>query len=268
MKIKKFAQEYLKNFINSGNLFFIIGVSLYVLINYYFFLNSSGSNFFRDNLNYFHLITSNLVKNFEETGLEVEFKNNTYSINKEEPVFLKNYNPKLGGQENILYISKYATKEDLKGKNSIALLNSKELIISSNSQEIIYPIESIQGFYSKIDINNLKELNNDLTPGSNIFNNIGFNLIMIYNIVEGLFLYVIALFILPILVFGILYLSGYSKTDKKEFVKNSIIVMGVFIGIKTPLFNEISEPSFLSIILILSVIVSVLEKRKLDFKKV
>lgn len=253
----------MKNF-SSKTIFFLGGV-IYFVTSYLFFIYNVNSNeFINSSFRYSTYLFKNLEKNFEENNLILKFENNTFSINKEEPLLLKNYDQRLTNRENLVYISQNAEEKDFKEKNAFMILNSKELKVDYPEGVIIYPIQNLKQIRSEINTSDIKNLNQQFYEGSETYNSTAFNLIFIIKSFE-IFLYLlIGSFLIPFLTYAILYISGYKDILSEKYKDISLIVIGVFLIIKPIITNFVFEPSFLSIILIITAVASIIEKNKLE----
>lgn len=246
-------------------IYFVMGSIIYIASTYVLFLNNfRNQDFFHQNLNFISLIFKNLEKNFQEKNLEIILKDSTYSSNLSDPIELINLDKNITKKKNILYISKDASDKDLQEKDSLMILNNKELKIDILGEPIVYPIETLQGFQSTLNYQFFKEINEKYYPGSEYFNNLGLNLIVLFKSFELVAYLIVANFLLPIISFLILYLSGYQKLNYKDYKASSIIVFSVFLAIKIPVTEFVYNLPILSSILVLGVIVSFIEKKKLE----
>jgi len=245
-------------------LFFIASI-LYITISYYFFLlNINNSDYFSKNLNYVSLIAQNLEKKFKEKNLEIKFENQTFSTNIPEPIILETLDTKITEKKNLLYISKSAEDKDLKEKNTLMIMNSRDLKIDLGTEPIIYPLETMEGIKRVINGEELSKFNQQFYLGSQLFNSIGLNFILIFKSFEIIFLLFISNFILIYFVYAILYLSGYKNIDAKAYKSKSLIAISIYIVLKAPFSVYLFEPSLLSTLLILAVLISINEKSKLE----
>ena len=257
----------LTEFINKEKLiiYFGIGSIIYIFSTYIIFLNNfRNQDFFYQNLNFISLVFKNLEKNFQEKNLEITLKDGTYTSNLSDPIELINYDKTISIKKNLLYVSKEASDKDLQDKDTLMILNNKELKIDILGEPIIYNIDTLQGIRTVYNYQFFKETNENFYPGSEYFNSLGLNLIILFKSFE-LFIYLLVVnFIIPIIAYLILYLSGYQKIDYKNFKSNSFIVFSIFLALKIPLTEFVYNLPIFSSILILPVIVSILEKTRLE----
>lgn len=250
--------------LNSKIIFFIGGI-LYFVISYLFFIyNVNINEFLNSSFRYTTYLFKNLEKNFEENNLILKFENNTFSINKDVPLLLKNYDQRLTNRENLVYIAQNAEEKDFKEKNAFMILNSKELKVDYPEGVIIYPIESLQQIKSEINAIDFKNLNQQFYEGSEAYNTTAFNLILILKSLEIFLFLLIGSFLVPFLIYGVLYISGYKDILSERYKDTSLIVIGVYLVTKPILSNFLFEPSFISVILIITTIGSIIEKNKLE----
>lgn len=246
-------------------LFFTISAVTFIFLTYIFFLTDPKKNdFFNTRLKYITYVLKNLERNFIEEDLVIKFENSTYTTNKEEPILLENFDTRISNKKNLIYISKSAEDKDFKEKESLAIMNSKEFKIDVQPQTLIYPIESIQGISNQIDKSNISEFNKLFYPGSDRYNSAGLSIILIVKSIEILFYIVIANLILPSLVYLVLLISGYKNLNSTNFKDNSLAVIGIFLALKPAINTYLFEPSFISLLLIMTVITSILEKNSLE----
>jgi len=264
MKYKdKFIQIYTnKNF--RAKLFFFAAGVFYTLLTYIFFLYDFNKNdYLSERLKYVTYVLKNLERNFNEKNLEIRFQNKEYLINKDEPILLENYDKKISQNKFILYISKNAEDKDFKEKDTFAILNSKEVKVNIEPP-LIYLNENFEALMPLVTKSELKNINEKFYVGSESYNSTALNLIIVLKALELFFLLIIGTLLLPYLVYGVLFFSGY-KDVKPEFYKNnSLIGIGVFLILKPFLVTFILEPSFMSVLLLITSFVSIKEKNKLE----
>jgi len=261
---EKIKQFFLRKDVQAKLIFFFSGF-IFIALTYIFFLyDFKGNEFFNSRFRNITYISKNLERNFKEKDLILKFEGKTFSTNKEEEdVLLENFDPRITNNKNLIYISKNAEDKDFKEKDTFAILNSKELKINIEPP-LIYPIENFESISSVVSYNEIKTFNERFFEGSDLYNTAAFNLIMILKSIEVFILLIVASFLIPFLVRGVLYFSGYKNLKTENYRNNSIIAFGLFLIIKPILIEFLFEPSFISVLLIITVLVSIQEKNKIE----
>ncbi len=260
-KIKQLSEK--QN--NKIKVLFFLSSFFYILLTYIFFIyNIGGNDFFYKNLTFLSDLTKELETNFNEKNLEIILKDNTFNLNQPEPVLLPLNNKSISSKKNLLYISSTAEDRDFTEKDVLMILNKNELKFYTGNEPIAYPITNIQSIQDKFNKETLSYINSTFFPGSSYFNNLGLNFIAVFKIVEVAIYFLVVLKVIPLMVYGILWLSGYKNTDSKKYIDCSLIIFSIYLIIKLPLNTFIIELPTLSSLLLISVIVSILEKSKIE----
>ena len=258
-----------KTFHQSGKLYFFLGSLIYILLSVVFFnYNFKQQDFFRNTFDTYYLIIQNLEKNFQEKNLTVFFKNGTYETNQTEPILLLNYNSKISSEKNLLYISKKASTQDFKDKETFAIMNESEININIKPEPLVFPLKGISLENQSIEINHeiIKNYLNLISIGNYGFYDLALKFIIPVKMIEIFILFIAANLLVPFLANSILRLSGYLAFNKGEVRRFSFIVIGVYMAVKTPFNTFILEPSPINILIILTIGVSILAKSGLDKK--
>jgi hypothetical protein len=109
--------------------------------------------YFPRELNEYHNIAKFIIKEFEDKNLELKITKNGIEINQ-DPYFMESKNfPVSLNLNNIIYISKNANYADFKDKNTLAILNDKELVLNLNNEYQNLPVETILGSQNEILLN-------------------------------------------------------------------------------------------------------------------
>lgn len=109
--------------------------------------------YFPRELNEYHNIANFIVNEFKEKNLELKITKNGLEINKDfYYVESKNFPVQLNF-DNIIYISKNANYADFKEKNTLAILNDKELVLNLNNEYQNLPVETLLGSQNEILLN-------------------------------------------------------------------------------------------------------------------
>jgi len=261
-----FVEKMIKNitkFENLAALIFFACAGIYIYSSYYFFLINKN-DYFKQNLDLVSKIGQNLEKNFKEKNLELKFENNTFTTNTPEPIFLENFESSVSTKKNLLYISKNAEDKDFEEKDTFMILGPKDLRIMFGNEPLIYPIESIQQLKTVINLDELSKFNKEFYSSSVLFNNFGFNIILVFKSIEIVFLLFIGNFVLNYISYGILYISGYKDTNSLNLRPKSLIALGIYLIIKNLINVYLFEISFLSVLMVLAVFIAISEKTKLE----
>ena len=246
-------------------LFFGIASIIYLIFSYWFFLrNFNGKNFFSQNFVYITYFAKNLERNFQEKGLEIKFENGTYLINKEEPVILENYDKRISLKKNLVYIAKDSTDKDFEEKDTLIIINSKELKIKFDQEPIPYPLETIQNVKNHINLQEIQKFNQDFQVGSELYNLVVLRFILILRVIEIFFLLFISNYVIKFIVYGILYLSGYKSLNPQNYQTSTMFFTAIYLIIKEPFSTFLFSPSFIAVVLFISIFSSIYEKSNLE----
>lgn len=265
--MKTRLSNFFKSFLQSGKLYFLIGCFVYIIFSFVFFIyNFKQQDFFRNTYNKYYLIIQNLEKNFQEKNLTLSFKNGSYETNQTEPILLVNYNSKISSEKNLLYISKKATTQDFKEKETFAIMNENEININIKPEPLVFPLKGISMENQSIEINHeiIKNYLNLISLGNIGFYDLALKFILPVKMIEIFILFITANLITPFLASSILKLSGYLAFNKEAVRRLSFIVIGVYMAVKTPLNTFLLEVSPINVLIILTIIVSILAKSGLD----
>lgn len=266
---EEFKKKLIESFVNlskSGKLIFFVLGFLGIIINISLFLyNPFGNNQYREYINKYSQFLDEVNLVFK-SGLEIEFIDGTYKINSEEPKTFINNNKNLSTKTNFLYIKKDASYEDFKTKDTLLILNEKEIALDLEPEPLVYPLESFRQ-------NNMETIKlNENVVSSYIKNfkdngqaeNIGINIITVFNTFEIFFYYLLAVFVTTNLASLILNFTGYQILNKTDLIKYSLYLFGSYFAIKSLMENLISLPGILNLTILITVIVSILVKRKIE----
>lgn len=173
-------------------------------------------------------ITNYALKNIEEKDIKLKITKNEFEISPGEVLFNKKDFPIDFGKENLLFISKDANYADFNSKQTLAILNSKELVLNIDGNFQNYVLADFIGDKEVyIDSNNSKKYVEDIGIEGSRFTN---TLIGIYSFERALFYisqFVWGYLILAFAVFYLLKLSGYSPD--KNFIRSlGVLFYGVF----------------------------------------
>jgi hypothetical protein len=265
--MKTRLSNFLKSFLQSGKLYFLIGSFIYILFSFVFFIyNFKQQDFFRNTYNTYFLIIQNLEKNFQEKNLSLSFKNGSYETNQTEPILLVNYNSKISTEKNLLYINKKATTQDFKDKETFAIMNENEININIKPEPLVFPLKGISMENQSIDINHeiIKNYLELISVGNYGFYDLALKFILPVKMIEILILFIVANLLVPFLTNSILRLSGYIAFNKEVIRRLSFIVTGSYMAIKTMVNTFLLEISPINILIILTITVSILAKSGLD----
>lgn len=209
-------------------------------------------------------IASYIVKNIEEKNITLKVTKDTIEPNPSEIIFESKDFPINFGKQNLLYVSKEADYADFNEKDTLAILNSKELVINLNNEFQKYPIaDFVQNQEIYIDSNNTKEYIKGLEIEGDRFRN---TLLGVYGF-ERIIFYLSQLawgyVILALAVFYLLKLSGYKP--EQEFVRILSILFYSLFMIFEPLttFFRVNL-NFLHLFALGFLIVAFISKKHLD----
>ena len=180
-------------------------------------------------------ISEYAIKTISEKNIEIKIKKDNLELNAESYLLENKDFPIQFNSKNLIFISKNADYADFTSKETLAILNSKELIIKTEGDYQNIPLESLVGTREEIVINKntVQEFVNSLDlKGAGFLNTLlgamGIQKLLLY---IGEFLW--GYFILTTAVFYLLKFSGYSI--EKELVRSlAIAYYGVFLLIEIP----------------------------------
>lgn len=165
-----------------------------------------------------------LINKFKENSYEIKITKNELVLNKESILIDSDNFPIELNNQNLIYISKTANYADFKDKNSLAILNDKELVLNINNEFQNLPLEALLGGREDFTLNTdtVSKISSDFLD-----NNGAKNYLYTAFIIEK-FLFYLAQFlwgylILSFVVFYILKFSGYTSIEK-----DSLKILGVF----------------------------------------
>ena len=154
-------------------------------------------------------ISDYVVKNIEEKKFTLKISKDVFEVSPEETLFESKDFPIDFGKKNLLFISKNANYADFSKRETLAILNPKELVIDIDGQQQSYLITDFIEKEAYIDSNSVKDFLNQLdVEGSRfkatLLGALGFERVLLY-ISHFIWGYAI----LPFAVFYLMKFSGY-----------------------------------------------------------
>lgn len=243
-------------------LIFLVAVLFNVGINFFLF----NLNFIPEILSEYQKISEFVVTQFKEKNIEVKLEKSGISLNQESFLIEAKNFPIQVTTENLIFISKTANYADFKDKNTLAILNDKELVLNLSNEYQNLPLESLLRNQNEIFLN----LDSIQKIQQTLFNNSGelvknylYTAFGVEKVIFYFAQFVWGFVIMPFVVFYILKFSGYSS--EKNMIKNfGLVYYSLFLLIEPALFNFRVPVNFVHVFILGFILVTILLKKDLD----
>jgi hypothetical protein len=242
----------------------IFGVALFLNfgINLLFFY----LNFIPEILSEYKKVSEFTLKQFQENKIEIKIDKSGITLGRENYLIPAKEFPIQVNSENLIYISKSSNYADFKEKNTLAILNDKELVLNLNQDYQNIPLESIVRNQPEIIINQAEVEKFSQA----LFNNNGeiiigylFTAFGIEKIVFYIAQFLWGFMIMPFIIFYVLKFSGY-QLDKKYLKNYALLYYSVFLLVEPLLFYLRVPVNFVHIFILGFIIITFGVKRDLE----
>jgi hypothetical protein len=183
-----------------------------------------------------------IQKQVNDNNIEIQITKSGLNLKQENYLIQSKDFPVELNKENLIYIAKNADYSNFKDKNTIAILNDKELVLNLNNEYQNIPVENLIGTNEDIKIN--KESTKSLIE--TLFNqNQGITSYLYFAFFVEKALYYVAQFIwgfyiLAFVIFYVFKFSGY--TIERNLIKALSTLFFALILIIEPLFFYFKLP--------------------------
>jgi hypothetical protein len=109
--------------------------------------------YFPKELNEYQKISEFIIKKFEEKNIQVSIKKEGLNLGQENYLIDTQGFPVEMVNKNLLYIAKNSNYADFKDKDTLAILNDRELVLNLNNEYQNLPLESIAPNNQEIALN-------------------------------------------------------------------------------------------------------------------
>jgi hypothetical protein len=217
-------------------IYFFLGLVNIVIIGFIY-----NSKFFPIEYNEYKKISEFFIAKFQEKDISIVIKKDEIVLGKENYLIDNTGFPVELSNKNLIYISKSANYADFKDKDTLAILNDKEIVLNINNEYQNLPLNSLlqESEEIKLDSNGVQEFITKNYLENNQLRNLlyaGFGLDRVFNLIIVL---IWSYLILGYLSYYLLKFSGYT-TEKNITQSLALLYGGIFLLIQ-PIFYFLNQ---------------------------
>ena len=223
--------------------------------------------YFPVEINEYQKIANFIFQKFEDNNIQITIKNDGLSLGSEYYLISSDGFPVELKSANILYIKKDANYADFKEKDTISILNDKELVISLNNEFQNIPLSSLLQNREELYLNpqNVREYINKNYLENNQLRNLLIGSFLFERIFNYLIIFLWAYLIMGYLIYFVFKFSGYIL-DKKLSQSLSLLFFSIFVLMQPVFYYFNRQVNLIYIFLIGFLVTSFYLKSKLQKK--
>jgi len=210
-----------------------------------------------------------LISKFRENNFEIKIAKNGLFLNKES-ILIDSINfPIELNNQNLIYISKNANYADFKDKNTLAILNDKELVLNVNNQYQNLPLEALLGERDEFILNTetVSKISSDFLDNNGALNYL-YTAFVIEKMIFYLAQFIWGYLIISFVVFYILKFSGFNVIEKDFLRTLGLIYYSLFLVVEPALVYFRVGINFIPIFIFGFIGVTLLVKYLQETKKI